>query len=75
MTYDNEEKFNELADKLEAKNDPTKYGRLIENLRNMQYHDFANTMFATPKMQMVADLRAVDMEEEAQRVINGEYDQ
>ncbi len=38
------------------------------------YHDFECTI-TTPKVQLVSDLRSVDLEELAQKVINGEFDE
>ena len=78
--YDNEEKFTELADRLE-KEDATKYATIIARCRSNDYHDFYSpdessdgTMIG-PKMLMVKDLREADLEEEALKVIDGDYDQ
>lgn len=73
MKYENEHKFTELADRLESL-DPERYALIIERCRNGEYHDFKSSM-ATPKMQMVSDLRDQDRNDIAQKVINGEYDQ
>lgn len=74
-------KYDELADKLEILRGQTmssqrksKLQIIIDRCRKQQYHDF-NSDFATPKMQMVEDLRAADLNIEAQEVINGNYDE
>ncbi len=80
MAYENEHKFTELADRLE-KEDPEKYKTIITRCRGNDYHDFYSPdespdgRLVGPKMLMVEDLREVGMEEEAQKVIDGEYDQ
>lgn len=74
-------KYDELADKLELIRGQTmssdkrqKIQLVIDRCRSQQYHDFRSD-FATPKMQMVTDLRAAGFNAEAQTVINGDYDE
>lgn len=42
---------------------------LLANANNFHYHDFKNTMYATPKMVLRASLLGM-----AQAVIDGKYD-
>ena len=75
MKYENEGKFEELAQKLEKMSKHNqKFNAIIYRCRTGAYHDFLSNL-ATPKMQMVTDLRAAGLEDDAQAVINGEYDQ
>lgn len=68
-----DKRFLDLADHLESY-DSERYAVIIERCRSGQYDDFMSD-FATPKMQMVSDLRDQDRNDIAQKVINGEYDQ
>jgi hypothetical protein len=47
---------------------------LIKRAKRGYYHDFANDEVATPKMALVADLRAAGLPKTAQEVIEGKYD-
>lgn len=70
-----EERFNELADRLE-KEDAEKYALVIQRCRDNSYHDFMNPDdIPVPKMQMVADLEAVGLFDDAKQVREGYYDQ
>lgn len=82
MTSDNQEQFTILADDIEK--NPDLYGtpvqsdlrsRIVSDLRNLEYDDFANEKYATPKMQMIADFRELGRNDIAQRVMNGDFDQ
>lgn len=80
MVYENEHRFQELADRLKKVpiSDPrwNNIQDVIQRCENNSYHDFANPDdIPAPKMQMIADLRKIGMEDEAQRVMNGDYDQ
>src|SRR5258708_2111559 len=68
---ENREKFIELANELEGE-DPLKYADVIYSLRNMEYDDFANERFATPKMQMISDFTELGRLDIVERVKNGE---
>lgn len=79
---DNREKFKELADDMEA--NPDSYGGpekavhrtgIIENLRNLEYDDFANEKFAAPKVQMIRDMTLLGRADIATRVMEGDFDQ
>lgn len=75
IKYDNEGKFEELAQKLEKMSTRNeKFNAIIYRCRTGAYHDFASK-FATPKLQMVNDLTAAGLIDEAQAVRDGEYDQ
>lgn len=81
MKYDNEEKFEQLAARLETERGTllssqmrTKYTKIIDRCRDGSYHDFASEL-ATPKMEMVNDLRDAHLNHDAQNVIDGHYDQ
>jgi hypothetical protein len=65
--------FNELATRLEREN-AALYAKVINRCLSGAYGDFTSD-FATPKMQMVTDLREVGLDSIAQDVINGKYDQ
>lgn len=80
--YENRDEFTKLAEDMEA--NPDRYGgsslkdfrkEVISNLRNLEYDDFANENFATPKMQMIEDFRKLKRDDVAQRVMNGDFDQ
>lgn len=79
MKHENEEKFNELADEL--KQVPisaphwNKIQDIISDLRNNEYHDFANEKYATPKMQMIADFTEIEREDIVEQIKNGDFDQ
>lgn len=51
----------------------TAIDEIAEKARKGYYHDFA-TPIATPKIELVNDLRAAGLEAFAQRVIDGYYD-
>ena len=81
MKYDNEEKFEQLAARLENERGTllssqmrTKYTVIIDRCRDGSYHDF-DTELATPKIQMINDLRDAHLNYDAQAVMNGDYDQ
>lgn len=81
MKYDNENNFEKLAVALEDERDnlmssqrKREYDVIIRRCRDGSYHDFKSEL-ATPKMQMIADLREAGLDQEAQRVMNGDYDQ
>ncbi len=74
MDYQNRNKFYGLANRLSMTGD-SKYKELIANLNNLEYDDFANEKFATPKLQMINDLTEVGLMDEVARVKNGDYDQ
>jgi hypothetical protein len=71
---ENRDEFQKLADELESA-DKAKYQEVIGNLRSLEYDDFANTRFATPKMQMIHDFEALGRQDIADRVRNGDFDQ
>ena len=78
--YENRDEFTKIADHMES--NPDLYGhdtelqkRIIADLRGLEYDDFANEKYATPKMQMIADFRALGRNDIAQRVMNGDFDQ
>lgn len=82
MHSDNQDEFIKLADHMEANPDlygtPVQSGlrsRIVSDLRNLEYDDFANEKYATPKMQMIADFRELGRNDIAQRVMNGDFDQ
>lgn len=66
-------KFFTLAAKLEELNE-NKYKRIILHCREGVYDDYV-TQVACPKIQMVGDLRTVGLNDLADKVIDGEYDQ
>lgn len=70
----NRNKFYGLANRLSMTGDP-KYKELIKNLNNLEYDDFANEQFATPKLQLINDLTDLGLFDEVERVKNGDYDQ
>lgn len=81
MKYQNEKRFEELAARLEIERGTllssemrTKYTKIIDRCRDGSYHDFA-TELATPKMEMINDLRDAHLNHDAQNVMNGDYDQ
>lgn len=71
---ENRERFEELADQL-AREDAGKYMTVIDNLRNLEYDDFANEKYAAPKMQMIADFEALGRQDIVDRIKNGDFDQ
>lgn len=74
-SFDNEEKFTQLADQLEAE-DETKYHTVIKRLRNNWYHDFKNPdEVPMPKMQMIQDFTELGREDIVNRVKEGDFDQ
>lgn len=80
MKFLNRHKFLELADDMNKH--PDNYGgksellsTVIHNLDHMKYDDFDDRSFDMPKMKMVEDFRALDREDIAEQIMNGEYDQ
>lgn len=71
---ENRDEFTKLAAELEAEN-KEKYQEVVGNLRSLEYDDFANTRFATPKMQMIRDFEALGRTDIVERVKNGDFDQ
>lgn len=47
---------------------------IIWNADNGEYHDFESSQ-ATPKMNLVRDLRKIGFEDLARKVIQGDYDE
>lgn len=67
--------FAELAQELEATNEP-KYNPFIKEILELWYDDFAApNHIAAPKIAMVARARELGREDIAQRVMNGDFDQ
>lgn len=62
-----------LVDELE-KLKRSDVGLVISRAREGFYHDFESPI-ATPKVQLVRDLRSVGLEELARRVMNGDFDE
>jgi hypothetical protein len=79
MPNDNEQEFVKLADELAKTptSDPhwNKIQDIIQDLRNNEYHDFANEKYATPKMQMIADFTEIGRQDIVDRVKDGDFDQ
>jgi len=48
---------------------------LIEEAKAGEFHDFVNNKYATPKTELVIKLREKGLENLAQQVIKGEYDE
>ena len=70
----NRDKFYKLAVELKA-TDPIKYKAVIKNLVGLEYDDFSNETFATPKLQMIADFTQLGRQDIVDRVKEGEFDQ
>lgn len=74
-----QDKFTELADKMEA--NPDLFGgnrelleTIVLNLRRGWYGDFSSP-FPAPKMKMVEDFHALGRDDIVKQIIQGEYDQ
>lgn len=48
---------------------------LIEEAKSGEFHDFLNEKYAAPKITLVGKLRDKGLEELAQQVMNGDYDE
>lgn len=78
--YKNRDKFDWLADEMEREIDggvvdADAYQNIIDNLRGLEYDDFANNKFATPKMQMITDFQKVGRNDIVAQIKDGEFDQ
>lgn len=63
----------ELVEDLWRKPYSLKRAQIERDAKRGRYHDF-ETELATPKVQLVADLRAAGFEDLAQKAIDGAYD-
>ena len=65
----------DLPAMLEKRNDMGEYDRIIDNARNMMYHDFESAE-AAPKTLLVKHLsKFSELNDITQMVINGDFDE
>lgn len=79
-SYNNRDKFDKLADAMEREIDggmvdEEAYEKIIDNLRGLEYDDFANNKFATPKLQMITDFQRIGRNDIVAQIKDGEFDQ
>jgi len=55
--------------------DVNSYNKIIADLRGLEYDDFANDKYATPKLQMITDFQRIGRNDIVAKVKNGDFDQ
>lgn len=74
MKYHNRERFMDLADKLEQQENPD-YAGFIMDLRDLEFDDFANEKYATPKLEMIRQATELGLHDVVRQIKDGDFDQ